>query len=558
MKIYPSSSMPANDSEPSSLLEERLLREERHVAEALLHRSRLLGEIASRKRESRKPGAGHELEKALWKVWENVLQREEVGKTKHWRQFVAQCNNLGYAMGEQRASQSQQAWILRPTAPSKPIQLPGLSDVFASKILTFWAAAANVSIKLTPVALNDGLIELIKALNQTGAGLSWENETITHNARQNFVPALENKTIHAGQHEFTLALMLALALGRPGIAKFSGSGTLNMLQLKPWQNVFPQLGARLQQLNPHAPGIPARLESSGNAAHASIGAEVPGDLVWALLAAAPFYPQGLHLTWPEGAFDKPELEILSLLFAQFGVPFKKLANGIQVSPATPTLPEQPSGFLDPGLSALLLAWSRLNNQQLTLQGVWPGQSRWADQYLEVLRSSGMRVDPGPDCVLATPQPWPPDPILDVRLLPQALPLAMALALCAPKECIVLSTQSVCELEVVSALARLTGRVCIQDGATVYVRLGERNSNRMGETLEAPDAFWGMALALISFRHPGISLANPGELTTLWPRFWSIYQNVLSVPKTKFEDKHAKASEKNADEQSEKRKRRVRI
>jgi hypothetical protein len=57
----------------------------------------------------------------------------------------------------------------------------------------------------------------------------------------------------------------------------------------------------------------------------------------------------------------------------------------------------------------------------------------------------------------------------------------------------------------------------------------------------PDPWCTLALALLSFIRPGISLDNPGGLAALWPRFWALY-NALPVardvaPAPKEPEKH---------------------
>ncbi len=557
MNNHSSPPTPPDDYEPLSRLEEQLLREERRLAEVVLRRTKLLADIAVRKRDSKRRGTGQELEKALWRIWENVLQPEQAGHSRNWRQLLAQCNNLGYALGEQKSSQKKQPWLLRPIAPAKAITLAGPADIFSTKILIFWAAATNSPIQLHPVVLNDGLIELIKSLNQIGAGLSWEEETITHTPNRAQDLDFEQKTIHAGQNAFTLALMLALALARPGIAKFSGSGALNMLHLKPWQAILPKLGARLHQLNPHAPGLPVRLESNGRPEHAEIGADFPIDLLWALLAAAPFYPQGLHLSWTKN-LAAPELETITLLYAQFGIPHTLLPNGIRVSPTLPRLPEQPRIPLDITLNSLILAWSRMTGRQMLLQGSWPGQGPVAEHYLNLLRICGVHIDVGPDRIQTSPQPWPEAPTLNLQGLEQALPLAVTLALSAPKGCMIAGLPEICGLEVVDDLVLWTGRKCQEDDSgTRFIPVPAERDPTEG-IIEAPDSLWAMALAMLSFRHPGVQLTNPGELTTLWPGFWPIYNNVLALPKKRIEDTTAKKTESHAHEPARTGKRRVKI
>ncbi len=535
-------------------LEERLIQEEKRFAESALRRTALLAEITDRRRRSRKPGADPNLEKTLWKAWEEALARGNFGPHRHWRGFLAQANSLAYSLADQDAHAQKSTWSLYPAATSHPVRLHGPSSLGLSTIFTFWSAVGNSQITLLQPALNDSLIELIKALNQTGAGLSWDNETITHRKRKTLALELEHKTIHLGEHRTTLALMLALALGRPGVFKFSGSGALNMHSLKPWQKQFAQLGARLHQLNPHAPGLPVRLESSGLVREIHLSPETPEILAWALLAAAPFYPEGLRLTWPEDYIPGPELNTVIQLLQSCAVPVTRLEHGVHVPPSPPEIQEQPELPLDPGLCALLLAWSRFSGHPITVVGSWPEDAPDARRFTEILASSGLKISADHRSVTATPGKWPSEPVFDVRNLPEALPLAVILGLGAPRESFLACTADLHKLEVVAGLLRQTGRACEGDGLRYRFRPAEhaRDSSRVG--LEAPDAMWGMAIAMLSFVHPGLTLNNPGELTTLWPRFWHVFQTVLSKSKPKTEPSPTET----ADVQPETKRRRVRI
>lgn len=549
----------ARESSPSSL-EESLLREEKLLAAAFVRRTKLLKKLATRRHSSRKPGADPDLEKSLWKVWESVLNREELGSFKLWRTFLAQCNSLAYALADQEGFVvDRKAWTLRPVALSRPARLHGPADVFTSKIVTFWAALSNTRISLRRPALNDGLIELIKTLNQAGAGLSWDDDTVSHRALPDRSLDLEQKTIHVGQHGLTLALMLATAAGRPGIAKFSGSGALNMYNLKPWQGLCAQLGARLHQLNPHAPGLPVRLESSGQVRMVHVDRETPDELTTALAAAAPFYSEGLRLTWPQTYTPGHELTQLVHLLRTFAVPVVSLDNGIHIPPVQPRIPDEPELFLDPGLCSLLLAWSRLGNQPITILGHWPEDMPDVQRRIDLLKACGVRVETERRSITARPGNWPEHPVLDIRNLPQALPLAVALALSAPRESTILSEVPLLELEVMSGLLRFTGRVCESDGPRHHCQSRTDFSKWDAseppfQEFEAPDASWGMALAMLSFAYPGLPLANPGELTTLWPHFWNVFHKVLSVPK----HKPALHPTEDADAHPKKQRRRVRL
>ena len=537
----------AERREPIYRLEDRLLREERNVAAALLRRSRLLAEIASRRKGDPSRTASNRsallnLEKALWAAWENVLQPEEGGRSKHWHQLLSQCNNLGYILGEQKDVRSGKPWILRPGAPSGAVTFPGPTDVLRAEIAIYWAATANAAARTSPVRTNDDVVELIKALNQLGAGLAWERDLVTHSPRQSADLDFEQKTVHVGQSPFILALLLATALARPGIAKFSGSGSLKMLPLKQWQQFLPRLGARLHQLNPHAPGLPVRLESNGTPELAQIDDETPEELIVALLVAAPFYSQGLRLTWSGAEMPEsigPKLKIISEMYDLYGVPHNVQSDAITVSHALPRLPggtlDGASGShptfhvpLDPDLSAMLLVWSRFTGWAMRLEGLWPKKDSSTDPLLTLLRSCGLIVTIDPKGIRAEAGPWPVEPILDIHGHSQAMPLAVVLALGAPATAMLKGLPSEYDPDVIDTLANWSGRTWRQDGSSLIFQPMPRGTERSDPRFAPPDAAWTMAAAMLAFRHPGIHLTTPGELTGSWPEFWTLYNHVLTA------------------------------
>lgn len=548
-----------NHQEPLYRLEERLLREERRLAEGLVRRTRLLAEISARRKQDKRSAASeHALEKSLWSVWEKVLQLENCGHSRHWRQLVAQCNNLAYALGDQKASRQAKPWRLRPTAPSRAVSLSGPTDSLTAKIAISWAVLANAPLRVRPVLLNDSVVELIKALNQTGAGLSWEGETVTHAPSRTPDQFSEHKAIHVGQHPSNLALLLAMVLARPGIARFSGSGALNLLHLKPWQNFFPQLGARLHQLNPHAPGLPVRLESAGDPVSAQISNETPEELVLALLAMAPFYPKGLRLVWTEKIGLKPRLESIIRLYAQHGVPCSVESDAVTVASTQPRLPEELNIPLDGTLSAMLLTWSRFTGQTMRLEGQWTGKEAISEPPLSLLRACGVHVQFTAGRVQAEPRAWPETSALDLQGLQQALPLALTLALSAPGKSILSGLPPEYDREMISRLAKWAGRTCSEESSSLQFHPLPRGADRTDFHFEAPDALWAMAAAMLSFTHPGLHLVNPGELAGVWPGFWPIYHTVLSLPRKPVADSAAQGPKHHAHQPSTPVKRRIKI
>ncbi|TVQ95383.1 MAG: hypothetical protein EA399_18110 [Desulfovibrionales bacterium] len=554
-------------SEPLFRLEERLLRDERRIADLLLRRARLMAEITDRKTKQGNRGTSgrppnQALEKALWSAWEDVLPSSEACRFRYWRQLVSQCNNLGYILCEQdhtqKAGRAGTAWLLRPVPTCESVTLPGPTDHLSAKTIIFWAAMANTPAHVRPVLLNESLIELIKALNQFGARLNWEHDVVAHAPLAVDPPEPTRKTVHVGHDPFTLAFLLASALAHPGVFTFSGSGQLNMLSLKSWQQLLPQLGARLHQLNPHAPGLPVRLEASGRPEQAMIGSDAPKELIWALLAAAPFYPRGLRLIWENanatGALG-PEHHGLARLYDLCGIPHRIQSDAITVSSALPRLPfipghQRPQNSpdtvlvpLDPMLCAMLLTWSRITGQPMHLRGSWPDGEQLGDPRLNLLHCCGLRLKLGPDGVHAESGPWPEKPFLDLANQPGNLPLGLVLALTAPGQSVLGGMPEEYDQDAVHNLAQWSGRTCRKKDDTLVLHPAPRNSGRSHLEFEAPDVLWALSLAMLSFKYPGAHLLNPGELTKHWPGFWHLYNHVLSTTRKRPENLSTTSSNK---------------
>lgn len=513
-------------------LEERMIREERLLAEMILQRSQMLADVAGRRKRDHRPGADPHLEKALWRTWEQVLTAKGLPQQRFWRELVAQLNSLAYRQAEESNVDSQQRirpLYFRPAI--QPVELNGAADIAAGQTLVFWAAASNAQITLHDPLLNDYLVELIKTLNQAGANLNWNDQGVTHDQRADrflFAPDQGQKTIHAGHHQKTLALLTALALGRPGITKISGSSTLNMLDLKSWQNVCTQLGARLHRINPHAPGLPIRLESTGRPERAVIDAATPSVLVAALLASAPFYPQGLHLSWPANySLGHDGQQVLDQLQGA-GIPVNRSAEGVHVPAQRPNLDAHVALGLDPELNALIMAWARFSNQRITVQGQWPETSQAAEAFAGLLSSCGLDVKWREKAIVASPQAWPDSLVLDARGFGPGVPLAVVLALSAAQGGTVLSEKPLAESAIVEDLLRFTGSSLESREDRHLFRRQARPPDK-DVFLEAVDASWGMALSLLAYAHPGLMLVNPGIMTGLWPKYWHIYRTILSAP-----------------------------
>ncbi len=254
------------------------------------------------------------------------------------------------------------------------------------------------------------------------------------------------------------------------------------------------------------------------------------------------------------------------MYDLFGVPHSLQPDAITVSHALPRLPggptrnHSPSGAsgdasgppplfhvpLDRTLSAMLLLWSRITGWAIRLEGCWPKDGPTTDPLLALLQSSGLVVSIDPQGIRAEAGPWPAEPILDVHGHSQAMPLATVLALGAPATAMIRGLPSEYDREVIDTLASWSGRTWHQEGSSLIFQPMPRGTERGDPRFEPPDAAWAMAAAMLAFRHPGIHLTSPGELTGSWSGFWTLYNHVLTAS--------AKRPEKRADQQPEQQQR----
>jgi hypothetical protein len=155
------------------------------------------------------------LEKQIWAAWEEAA-REHGFDSKLLRQLFGMLNFFGH--GQQRGSRRQaDAFGLAPRLMAVDVDLPAPRSLTRSRMWALLAAATGSPLRLAPAVLNDPLIELVKALNQAGAHLSWSDETLESGGGEEPL-AFEDKLIFAGEEPFTFFALLARPCAGPGAA----------------------------------------------------------------------------------------------------------------------------------------------------------------------------------------------------------------------------------------------------------------------------------------------------------------------------------------------------
>ena len=536
-----------HDSKPSSPFH-RLRDLDRQIVDLLSRRSEaLVGHLEERKSRGLSL-TDADFEKRLWKIWQEKGDAKGLD-AKLLRKLFNLANSLAY---EQVERPSEREFLLWPSMKPVTIELPGPKDTWLTRMWAATAAAGNAEVELDTVVLNDGLYELIKAMNQAGAGFSWEKSRVLHTAADEGI-ALDRKSVFVGSDPFNLYLLVGLAASRPGNVKFAGESHLKHEDLRPLLEMLPFLGARGVSLVPGSDGLPLRVESSGQAEAAiPLPAGASPELTQALVLTLAFFEQAsepIEITWPTEGAAVDLQEIVSLLHscgieAELGDGSARIRPG---RPAPPRIPEIPP---DPVLSSVLLALPQALGGSARLEGApWPDTPRFA-AWQQQLRGFGAALSSLENGLLSHPGTPDADLCIDCRERRECFPIGLALCLCKPGGGLVMGERGE-DFDFALELLHKLGLPFEEQSESIRV-LQKPDGQPAKVAFTVPHPLWGLAIALISLVRPNIVLRNPGELTGLWPQFWSIFKG-LPEPQRRMQEKEAQ--KKDSDEP---KRRRIRV
>lgn len=520
-----------------------------------------------------------EIEKRLWSAFEQAARTQNLDQ-RLARQLFAMLGSFGLEAPEGRRA-ADKPFVMVPRSEPADIDVTGPRSLALTRMLAVMAAASGQALTLSGVVLNDPLIELIKALNQAGARLSWTEDGLEAKpapgakaaAKLGEVRAeseepllkFEEVLIFCGEDPFTVYALMALALREPGRAKFAGGAELKMLDLRRLEAPLLHLGARLAGMNPRSRGLPVRLESGGRmSSRIELLPDTPPLFAQAVALAAWSYPGGLRLALSADAaaaeaqaraLDEA-LEALALC----QVPARKQGSEYIISAAKPRVPRAPELPLDPALSAYLLALPALAGGQARLAGRLdlPAEVR-AD-----LEALALPLELDETHATLRHGHMAPGAALGMGRRPEFLPLALALAVKAatspmsagavsvalPAETPGEGSQRILALELLDRLGvayeEIEGGVKVLPPAP-----GVQAKLAWDGVWTSPGPHMTLGLALLSFAAPSIAIDNPGGLTALWPRFWACYNALPTV-------RDARPAPKEPERDDKPKRRRVRV
>ncbi|BBD08779.1 hypothetical protein [Desulfovibrio ferrophilus] len=511
---------PFNKSQNRSLTDE-LVDLDLDLAYMIAKRTQLLGRAAAARKAKGRPLADANQERRMRRSWDEVASRHGLD-IRPLRQIFTLANGLAYA-GAVKPESASRKFIMNPEVKDLALEMAGPRNRTITRLLTVLAVLSGSSIELAPVVVNDPLVELVKAFNQAGASLSWEEALVKSTGAKASLPG---KTIHAGDDPLNLYLLLALGLPQVGRTTITGGTPLKVLDLSVVGRVFAGLGARLTSIEPHLTGAPVRLESGGMT-HGSfkVPEGFPPLCALAMALAGPTYPEGLRFNWDKGWEGAGLMNLAVKVLADCGVTATLGKNEFSVEAGSYKIPAKPDRSvlpLDAELCATLLALPRFTGGSVTLSGHWPDDCPDAPVVEGMLRNAGLELKVSESGITVTAGSWPDK--LDFDASRGLFPLAVAMGIAAPGDARI----AISEDEDTSTAEEIAGRIGrfarVKPGRVVIVA-GREPSNRWADPMTpfpSPSPQWSLALALASMTAPGVTLANPGGLSETWPGFWGLF------------------------------------
>lgn len=478
-----------------------------------------------------------ETEKTLRTAWENKAARLSRDRRLS-RDLFLLLQNIDPMT---RWEEEQGYYNLSPNGEAVDICIPAPSDTVAARCWLAMSAASGQKTAISRVPLTDAVVSAVKALNQIGGMLRWEENGDVQSSLGNGLIRNMDKVIHVGNDAFNLWLIIALCVGMPTRLKLMGDSSLRVLDIAPLRHFLPQIGVRLTNVIPSQDGLPVRMECSGlMPQEVNIADDLPEDFVAAMVLASPFWEAECKIILPKRSIRLLPL-VLDVL-AGCGVKFSLQGREFSVKRGAVSVPERPVVPMDAFVAATILMLPGFNGGKAELEGVW-GRGEAFSLAEKILRGAGLNVKYGANKVICTGKDREtsapaPEVMADVlEKCPEFLPLCTVIIAAAVHEGTIVSLPELSDEERYIVTAFLSRCGVVEEGGA----LSAVEDTVPGSWL-APSAHWAMAYALIAFLRPNLHLSNPGVMTNLFPLFWNMYN---TLPKPDLKRKKAQENEEDA-------------
>jgi len=514
-----------NDKQKGKSITDQICDIDNKILDLLSKRSDLLKKAAQARGQKKISIVDSEQEKRIWKKWYENSEKLDLNE-KLLKKIFHFSNALGYQKAEEK---SEEQFALSPTTKEANINITGPRDRDLTRFWLSIAALCSTAIKIEPAILNDTNIELAKAMNMADGNFAWEKSGIGKEAGG--MLDFEQKLIFVGGDSINLYLLAVLAILEPGYCKFTGNSELKVQNLNHVYEFLPQLGARAVPLIPGNEGLPIRIESSGELAEEIFFAEdAPEEFVAVVCLCLPFMnnagkTEEFRLQWPSPFTTYSRLERVASVLRYCGIKADLGDCEFRVKlKDKPTCPQVPEISLDPALSAYVLVMPRILGGVVQLQGEFPDWTTDGKLVKDILSALGVSLEIYPEKVVAARSETLDGRIqLDISTRSELYPLCLALGLVLPNSVAIRSAEEDMADFGIFLLDKLGASYQQEDDTLEIMDCPTSSPEKVN--ISVPDAWWGLAVALVSLKRPGIVLGNPGELTRLWPYFWHLYKGL---------------------------------
>ena len=427
----------------------------------------------------------------------------------------------------------------RLTPANAPVSGAITAPVSAEAVQMWVTLACSTGQKTTirNIPLSTPVSDCIKTFSQIGATIAWEPSTnpmlgsITVNSTVK--TSFAGRSVYLGESVFGAYLAAFVAAGTVGTCRFTGGTTLKNHNFSSLRQALPLLGARLAHVIPHTHGLPANLECSGALpAGLTIPANLPLEGVCALLLAPLLWntPIAINLEALPALDATTALARVEPFFQQCNATVHIRGPLLNYEPADLLIPDAPTLPLDSQLCAYLLALPAFTGGNISLFGKWPGNEPAAVAAQCILQWAGLSLSFEKEFIRSTKGKASSTPLVDMSVPSGLAPLLFSLAACT-------GVQQHCHKDIGNFIqfedddplvaAEMLDRIGFTlEGSTVAQLATKEKAPSQPWT--SPTPYWAMAYALCAFLRPGIKLANPMDVTTLMPSFWSLYNSLPAL------------------------------
>lgn len=488
---------------------ERIMRLDEEITELVKKRSTLLNSVRV------KGYVPSDVEKELRQHWERYASE----KTKD-TSFVRNLFKILQQVEMQECGELNPGkFMLTPSKATVNDTIEGTVTEDFVHLALLYSAVRRVPITLKNVAISDYVFATIKTFQSLGIGITWEQTTI---ATHSFNIAVDDVVVHLAESEISLYILLAFSINTMGHIKCVGGLSLSMLSLTLCKEVLAQCGVRVTSLG-GVSGIPARIESTKQIPkECHIPPTLPKMMVLALSTLFAASEESCSLFFQNHA-EKDDIEhTMKTFFDAIGVQYAIEEYGFSFSASKENNIEIPLLPLDPYQTFVRAVIPYFTGGSITIQGFFPDYGIYT-KIIQQLEQCGLHVLLTKESITISKVEEPNT--IDLTLLPQRyfpILLTMFLTIFRSHHTKILPSipEGIDPAEVQSFLEALdidevNGKLTLQKEPSHLPWI-------------APNAYWIIGYAYAGFLFPGITLANPSDVTTVLPNFWRLY-NTLPNP-----------------------------